>query len=297
MRREIPNYRQLQRTTLIRLLSSSLLVVSIGLSGCAAFHQRGPGNTGDATVTPVKSAASLSDQRVVIPVPEKIPTVKAYQHEIVRLKWLLAEKDKLIQSQATIGLNPVQTQGQTLLKPASGVSQAKSQQYRLATKPEAASKIAEVEVSLTMLKASVAAKHNPELLSLAQSFLDAALLAYEYEDFSSAMSYAAQSQEGIEMIAGLTEKSYEQQPQQPAPVILRTPLLLQTRYNESLKIAPNDHAETQSILAPNTAVTATAYHEHWLRIETRDGRSGWIPSQSIDARINLPILSGQENEN
>lgn len=294
MYREIPNYRQSRRrrTILTRLLSVSLIVVSIGVSGCA-FHQPGLGNTDNATATPVpkRPVASWPGKCAVIPVPEKMPTVKAYQHEIVRLKRLLTEKDKLIQSQATRELDPDQTQEQTLLRPASGVSQAKSQQYRLATKPEAASKIAEVEVSLNMLKQSAVAKYNPPLLSLVQSFLDAALLAYEHADFSSAMSYAAQSQEGIEMITRLTEKSYEQQ---PTSAILSTPLLLQTKQNESLKIAPNDNAETESMLAPNTAVTATTYHGYWLRIETRDGRSGWIRSQSIDARINLP---NQENEN
>lgn len=226
-------------------------------------------------------------QRVVIPVPEKMPVVKAYQHEIVRLKRLLAEKDKLIQSQTTGELDSVQAQGQVLLEPASGIGQTKSQQYRLATKPEVASKIAEAEVSLGMLKQSAAAKHSSALLSLAQSFLDVALLAYERTDFNNGMSYAAQSQQCTEMIMRLTESSYEQQ---PSIVTLRTPLLLQTRQKEALKATPGSDVETLDMLARNTPVNATAYHGHWLHVEIRDGRSGWIRNQSVNARINLPNI-------
>lgn len=296
MHREISNFRQQQQHAVsIRILSASLIAVGIGLSGCASY-QSGERDAGNVTTAPVSKRPVISwpGQRVAIPVPEKIPKVKAYQHEIVRLKQLLAEKEKFIQDQANRELNPAQTQRQTMQEPASAVSQTKSQQYRLATKPEAASKIAEVEVSLGLLKQSSAAKRHLALLSLAQSLLDAALLTYEHTDYSNAMSYAAQSQECTKMLAKLTEKSYEQQ---PSTMILRTPILLQIRKSELLKTAPGDTAEIQGTLARDTAVTATSYHGQWLRIETRDGRSGWIRNQSIDARINLSTLPGQESGN
>ncbi|MCC7134989.1 MAG: SH3 domain-containing protein [Nitrosomonas sp.] len=288
MYRETSDSGKLQHVVLSRLLSASLVVVSIGLSGCASYQSDSGGvrNVKTAPV-PKRITTRWPSQRVVIPVPERIPTVKVYQHEIVRLKQLLAEKDKLIQGQAAKEQNPLQTQEQVLRGQASGVDQSKGQQYRLATKPETASKIAEVEVSLSMLKQSDAATRNPSLLTLAQSLLDVALQAYERADFSQAMSYAAQSQECIEMTARLTEKTYEQQ---PTAVVLRTPLLLQTRKKESLRTAPGNQADTQGMLAQNTAVTATTYHGYWLRIETRDGRSGWIWNQSIDARVNPPAL-------
>lgn len=285
MYRETFHCRQLLHASLIRFLPAGLLITGISLSGCVST-QSSHTNVSDATTATVhrKSAMSRQDRRTAIPVPEKIPAVKVYQHEIARLKQLLAEKEKIIQSKTTGEQGSIQTQGQASPESKNSVSQTKSQQYRLATKPEAASKIAEVEVSLGMLKQS-AARHDPTLLSLAQSFLDAALQKYEQGDFGGAMSYAMQSDEGIAMISRLADKSYEQQ---PASVILRTPLFLQTRQEESLKIAPDRNAETQSILAMNTAVNATAYHGRWLRIETRDGRSGWIENRSVDARINLP---------
>jgi len=295
MHRESSNFRQQRHSVSIRILSASLIAAGIGLSGCASY-QAGERDTSNVTTASVskRSVIPWPSQRVAIPVPEKIPTVKAYQHEIVRLKQLLAEKEKFIQDQATRELNPAQTQGQTMQEPASAVSQTKSQQFRLATKPEAASKIAEAEVSLGLLKQSAAAKRHLALLSLAQSLLDAALLSYEHTDYSNAMSYAAQSQECTEMLAKLIEKSYEQQ---PSTMILRTPLLLQIQKSELLRAAPGDNAEIQGTLALSTAVTATSYHGHWLWIETRDGRSGWVRNQSIAARINLSALPGQEGGN
>ncbi len=293
MHRDNPISEQLRHTAIAKLLSASLMVVSIGLPGCASY-QSGLKDADNGMITsdskrPVKS---WSGQHVVIPVPEKMPTVKAYQHEIVRLKQLLAEKDKLIQHQTTKELKPAQVQGKVLLEPASGISQTKNQQHRLATKPEVASKIAEAEVLLNVLKQSAAAKRNPALLSLAQASLDAALLAYERTDFSNGMSYAAQSREYTEMITRLADNSYEQQ---ASTVTLHIPLLLQTRQKEALKATPGSNAETLGTLAQNTPVNATAYHGHWLHVETRDGRSGWIRNQSVNARINLPNIPDQES--
>jgi hypothetical protein len=266
--------------TSYKQLSISLIVILIGVSlvGCAQRRQPRLSSPSSAvnyiSMQPEKKTG-------VIPIPEKLPCFRRYQDEISYLKQLLAEKDELIRSQNVRELD----QAQVLQETASEVSRTKSKLHRLATQPEAASKIAEVEVAMDTLKQAMLDESDIPLQSLAQRLLDAATVAYRQKDYSNAMNYAAQSRELIDMTSNSARKLQESQ---HTTVIFKTPIALFTTRADNLRAGPSDHAKVRGLLAKGTSLTAIAYHSDWLRVQTEDGRFGWIQNTQVDVRISIP---------
>lgn len=255
-----------------------LILTGMGVAGCA-YHLQPK----SLATEPVVDRISAKPEKVeVIPVPEKLPRSRLYQDEISRLKQVIAEKDELIRSLNARGLD----QAQVLKETASEVSRTKSKLHRLATQPEAASKIAEIEVAMGALKQIVLDESDIALQFLAQRLLDTATVAYGQKDYSSAMSHAAQSGELIDMIANPSRKTLESQ---HITLIFRTPVTLFTTHASDLRAGPSGQSKVRSLLVKNTALTATAYHSDWLRVRTEDGRFGWIQNSQVDIRISSPI--------
>lgn len=265
-------------------LSILVILIGLGLIGCA--HRQPtlplPNSTFDHMLPKLEKTA-------VIPLPKKLPCVRRYQEEISRLKRLLAEKDELIR-----GLS-IREMGreQVLQETTSEFSRTKSQLHRLATQPEAASKIAEVEVLMDALKQTELEESDFALQSLAQRLLDVATIAYRQMDYSSVMNYAAQSREFISMVANSARKTLESR---HVTVILRTPVTLRITRSTDLRAEPSSQSESRGLLAKNSAVTATAYQNNWLQLQTEDGRIGWIQNTVVDIRIGMPELQSSRKE-
>lgn len=253
----------------------AVILTALSLAGCAQ-HAPKPFSSDSAL-----NVAFSPEATGPIPIPEKLPCARRYQDEIHRLRHLLAERDELIRRLSARELD----QAQVLQKTASEVSRTKSQLHRLATQPEAASKIAEVEIELEMLQQTVLDEASIALQLLAQRLLDAASIAYRQMDYSHAMNYAAQAREFINMTMHLSGQMPEAQ---SITVILRTPMALLTAGSGELWAEPRDRAQATALLPKNTALTATAYHGSWLRVQTEDGRTGWIRNTMVDIRLTVP---------
>ncbi|HRQ05604.1 MAG TPA: SH3 domain-containing protein [Nitrosomonas halophila] len=254
-----------------------VILTALSLAGCAQHMPKSFSSDSafDAAFSPETAGA------IPIPIPEQLPCARRYQDEIHRLRHLLAERDELIRRLSARELD----QAQALQKTASEVSRTKSQLHRLATQPEAASKIAEVEIELEMLQQTVLDDASIALQLLAQRLLDAASIAYRQMDYSHAMNYAAQAREFINMTMHLAGQTPEAQ---SITVILRTPMALLTAGSGELWAEPSDRAQATALLPKNTALTATAYHGSWLRVQTEDGRTGWIRNTMVDIRLTVP---------
>jgi hypothetical protein len=259
-------------------LSVLVILIGLGLIGCAHRQPILPSSN-----TTFDHMLPKLEKSAVVPIPGKLPCVRRYQEEISRLKQLLAEKDELIRSQSIREMG----REQVLQETTSEFSRTKSQLHRLATQPEAASKIAEVEVLMDSLKQAELEESDFALQSLAQRLLDAATIAYRQMDYSRAMNYAAQSREFISMVANSARKMLDSQ---HVIVILRTPFSLRITHDTDLRAEPSSHSESRGLLAKNSAVTATAYQSNWLRLQTEDGRIGWIQNTMVDIRIGMPEL-------
>jgi hypothetical protein len=263
-----------------------LLLSSIFLGGCVTYSQKKSLATGQV----VKPKLEKTE---IIPIPKKLPCQRLYQDEIIHLKQMIAEKDELIQHLTVLELEKDELiqyliergldQAQALQETASEISRAKNKLHRLATQPEAASKIAEVEVAMATLKRTELSKPDEIFRSLAQELLGAAMVAYAQKNYSSVMNYAAQSYELIGAIISSPRKSSGLR---DIPLSFSTPISLLVTQNSQLRLDPNSDSRIIGPLKKSTSLVATAYRGDWFYVQTTDSLSGWVKNSVVDVQVN-----------
>jgi uncharacterized protein YgiM (DUF1202 family) len=204
---------------------------------------------------------------------------EAQQQEIQRLQKLLAEKEAYIRSQEV----RQQDQQKTLQETSNRAAHAQVRLRRLATRPAAASTIAEVEMVMENLKSSPFTGSEPILQNQAQRLLDAAVSAYEGDNYAAAMDYASQAREFINMMKNNRGRKVPDAHQ--VTVLFQMPIPLRASANTNLREKPGLKAPILGVLKKESAMTAEAYRGEWLQILTADGRSGWILSTLVEAQV------------
>lgn len=259
-----------------------LMFTGIGLGGCAVHSQPKP-FVPEQSTKPKSTNIKKTNRVEGIPIPEKLPCYRLYQDEIAALKQMLAEKDEVIRDLSVRELDRTQTLQET----ASEINRAKNKLHRLATQPEAASRIAEVEVALAALKQTELEEPGAVFWFLAQSLLNAAMTAYEQKDYSNVMNYAAQSSELIDVITNRARKNLELQ---EAVSSFRVPILLLVTQASNLRADSDSSSKVISLLKKNVPLTAIAYCDNWLFVQTADNLSGWIENRAVGIQVNNPGL-------
>lgn len=199
------------------------------------------------------------------------------QREIERLQQLLTEKDVLIRN-----LNArQQDQAKALQESTSKVTRDQVMLRRLATKPGAASSIAEAEVAIASLKLSQVTV--PEQILQAQRLLDAATASYAKGNYGTTMDHAAQTREFIEMV----KDNHSRKASDPrlAMVAFNVPIPLRAKTNVNLRLKPFTNAAKLVTLKKDSALTAKAYLGDWLQVQTSDMRSGWVLNTLVEVRV------------
>jgi Bacterial SH3 domain len=201
---------------------------------------------------------------------------EAQQQEIERLQKLLAEKDSYIRHQARQQDQPKPVQE---TPPQAAPAQIKLQ--RLATRPAAASAIAEAEVFMESLKQS-ATNGEEALQSQAQRFLQAATASFAEDNYATAMDRAAQAREVVDMVRNNRTRKADQ------TVLLQTPLPLRATANSNLRQNPNLKSTVLGVLKKDSILTAGAYQGDWLKVQTAEGEAGWVLNTLVEAHIGKP---------
>jgi hypothetical protein len=209
---------------------------------------------------------------------EKLLAEKAaQQQEIERLQKLLAEKDALIRNQQV----RQQDQAKTLQETSSQAAHAQIKLRRLATRPAAASTIAEAEISMEGLKSSPLSDTERMLQAQAQRLLTAATVLYDEDSYAAAMDHAAQAREFVDMMKnGRVRKAADQ-----IAVSLQTPIPLRASVDSNLRQKPGLKGAVLGVLKKNSAMIAEAYQGDWLQVQTADGRSGWILNTLVEVQV------------
>jgi len=202
------------------------------------------------------------------------------QQEIQRLQKLLAEKEAYIRSQEV----RQQDQQKTLQETSNRAAHAQVRLRRLATRPAAASTIAEVEMVMENLKSSSFTDSELILQTQAQRLLDAAATAYAVDNYAVAMDYASQAREFINMIRSNRAPRKASDPHH-VTVLFQVPIPLRAIVNSKLREKPGLKAPILGVLKKESIMTAEAYRGEWLQIVTADGRSGWIFSTLVEAQM------------
>jgi hypothetical protein len=255
-----------------------LLLLGLNMAGCS-----------------IPTRPALPEPEIVIAVPEpprakpqceieleKLVTENDAQHqEIERLQKVLAEKDAQIRSQQA----KQQDQAKTLQEASNLAAQAQVKLRRLATRPAAASAIAEVEMMMANLKSSPMAGSEQILQTQAQRLLNAATASYAEESYAYAMDHAAQAREFIDMVTSTrTRKTSDQ-----VTVSLQVPIPLRATSNSNLRQKPSVSGGLVTTLKRDSAMIAEAYCGDWLHVTTPDGRAGWVLNTLVEAQVGKPL--------
>jgi len=143
----------------------------------------------------------------------------------------------------------------------------------LATRAEAASAMAEAEVTLQQLRGRAGGSPPPEARQ-AEEALRNGSAAFDAQNYGGAVYLATQAKRIATAARGrLAEGSATARPGERAFVV---PVPLTTTARANLRNAPAGGAELVATVAPGTALTAYAYTQDWLRVTMADGRGAWV---------------------
>jgi len=144
----------------------------------------------------------------------------------------------------------------------------------LATRAEAASAMAEAEVTLQQLRGRAGQQAPPEARQ-AETALRAGSAAFDAENYGGAVYLATQAKRAatagrgrLAESTGTTARAGERAFAVPVPVA--------TTSRANLRAAPGSGSELVATVAAATPLTAYAYVQDWLRVTTADGRSAWV---------------------
>lgn len=243
-----------------------MLLLGLNMTGCNNIPLKLPSNEGTAET----------------PAPPLLELYTAQQHEIERLQKLLAEKETQLRSQQV----RQQNQAKVLQETSSQATRAQVKLRRLATQSSAASTIAEVEVAMKRLQSFQSTVSERALQAQAQQLLDAATATYAKGDYAAAMDHAAQSRGLIDMV--INNRTRKVSDPRQAMVPFQVPIPLRVRNDSNLRRGPRDSAAVMGVLKKDSALTAQAYQGDWLRVQTDDGRSGWLLNTLVEVRVDEP---------
>ncbi|MFN2330004.1 MAG: SH3 domain-containing protein [Chromatocurvus sp.] len=234
-------------------LAGLVLLIS-GLPGCALLQSPAP-----PSASP--SASTLCAEQ---------------DQQIGRLQQALAQKDAEIQQ-----LRAKQNlQAQALEQTTGEVARAKVKLRRLATHAEAASQLAETEVTLQRLRSTQQSERADEQLARIQRILDAGAAAFAQGDYGVAVGLTAQAQELIGMLESRTAVAATQD---TVEVPFQIPVMLRARADTNLRARPLSSAALLEVLPQGTVMQVHAYRGEWLQVRTDEGRTGWIFGPLLEA--------------
>ena len=259
-----------------------LLLLGLSIAGCS-IPTKPSGSEPEPEPEPIV-AAPLAEPSAKAPCEielEKLLAEKDAQHqEIERLQKVLAEKDAHIRSQQV----RQQDQAKTLQETSSQAAQAQVKLRRLATRPAAASAIAEVEMVMGNLKSSPIAGSEQILQMQAQRLLDAATVSYGEENYAAAMDHAAQARQFIDMVTSNRMRKASDQ----VTVSFQVPIPLRATSNSNLRQKPGLSSAVVKTLKRDSLMTAESYRGDWLHVSTADGGAGWVLNTLVEAQVGKP---------
>lgn len=230
---------------------------------------------------------TLVAEPVLQPTPHNANETLQLREKIKRLQKLIEEKDALIRKQHVHQKNQIMEQQEA----SNEVVRVQTRLRRLATKPSTASAIAEVEVAMENLKQDQSLIPDLALQQQAQSLLDTALKYYKQDKYAAAMNYASQAHEFISMV---TDQNRQARYINRKIVPIHTPIILRTINDVNLRQNPHSEAKILNTLAKDSILITNAYRGNWFRVQTENGRQGWVLNKLVKTVTVNPEEDGQK---
>ena len=241
-------------------------LVAVALAGCVT--------------APPPEPAPLPPPALVVTLPEPLcPACMDQSAEISRLRQDLASRESELRDLRSSQRDQVKV----IQESKSEVTRAKAKLRRLATQADAASYIAEVEVALKALRSSLPATPATPMLSLAQGFLESSAAPFAQGDYGTAMDRAAQAEQLLIVVAD-NQAANGARARVPGEVPLHVTIPVKALADSHLRREPLPKAPVLTVLKKDSPLVAHAYKGAWMRVETEDGKSGWITQAQLAAR-------------
>lgn len=253
--------RELQQSRIAGLRAVAWLL-GLAMSGCT---------TPPTAVSPAPVAATVTESTCW--------SCDQQNREIARLRQDLAGREAELRDLRTNQREQVMVIQESTRE----VTRAKVKLRRLATQAETASYIAEVEVALESLSASLGAAATSPLLELARAMITSTAAPFAQADYGTAMDRAAQAEQLIAVAADNQARS-RSRPRQSGEVLLQVSIPLRVTVEGQLRRQPRRTGPVTSVLKKDTPVVARAYKGSWMRVETEGGPSGWVEQVRLGAR-------------
>jgi hypothetical protein len=223
------------------------LLLAVPLAACAG-RQATPN-----APAPTRAAARAAPEIVTVRDPDA-------QREVVRLRMALFERSaQLAESQ------------QRLDEATTEVVRAMARSRTLATRAEAASAMAEAEVTLQQLRGS--GQQAPEVRQAEQALRDAST-AFDAENYGGAVYLATQAKR--EATAGRGRLAENAGAAGASEVAFAVPVPLTTTGRANLRAAASGGADVVATVPAGTPLTGYAYAQDWIRVTMADGRGAWV---------------------
>ena len=248
-------------------LVALVTLVSAALQGCVA-----------PSPAPAPPAPLPVPIRATAPAPT-CPSCEEQAGEIARLRQNLANREADLRDLRSNQRDQVKT----LQESTREITRAKVKLRRLATQADAASYIAEVEVTMETLHSSLGARSTSPLMVLAQDILASTAAPFRQGDYGAAMERAAQAEQLFALVA-----HYEVRPgsrdRVPGEVPFQAAIPLKVNADSKLRQQPLGKAPAVGTLKKDVLLIADAYKRPWMHVETEDGRTGWVDQRRLGPR-------------
>ena len=251
-----------------------IMAILVGLNVIACSTVTKPTSTAAPVTLPVFCA---DEQQEIERLQKLLAEREVHQNEIERLQKLVAEKETQIRTQQA----RQQDQAKTLQETSSQAAHAQVKLRRLATRPAAASTIAEVEIAFENLKSTPLAVTEQALKAQAKRLLDAAAVSYSEDNYGAAMDQAAQAGEFIDMVKNNRLRKTSDPNQ--VTISLQVPVPMRATVNANLRHKPGPGGMVVGVLQKDSVMTWEAYRGDWLLVQAADGRSGWVLNTLVEA--------------
>lgn len=166
-------------------------------------------------------------------------------------------------------------QARSLEEFARNATRATAKLRRRATRADAASLIADVEVAVAQGRLSPNGKGTSPLVAMAEELLGSASSAFNRGEYGAAFDLADQAWQ-IATVA-LEERTSPASPGASHGVVrFERPIPLRVRIDSNLRQQPGMKAAIIGVLREASVVVARARKQSWTRVMAVDGRSGWV---------------------
>ncbi len=256
-----------------------LAMLGLNIMACGSLLRPPPPSSG---ISAISLGFCVTEQQEIERLQKLLVEKEAQQQEIERLQKVLAEKETQIRTQQV----RQQDQARTLQETTHHAAHTQVKLRRLATRPAAASAIAEVEVAMENLNSSPFADFEQVAQTQAQRLLNAAAASYAEDNYGAAMDYAAHARGFIDMMKN--NRTFKISDPRRMTTLFEVPIPLRATVNSNLRQKPGLGAAVLIVLRKDSVMTADAYRGHWLQVQTADGRTGWVLNALVEAQVGKP---------